>query len=152
MLQLIGQIQMPVIALSGAAPRYFTMLASAERLMELEKYPEEKRKKEETSAFYGGLKAIVFDGVYFSYGREPVLENVNLKIKKGQFAVIKGEFGHRQEHAFETCAPRVSARKGPKCISKRRRDGGLRPPPGCLPTCRRETCFFRARCAKTCSF
>ncbi len=93
MLQLIGQIQMPVIALSGAAPRYFTMLASAERLMELEKYPEEKRKKEETSAFYGGLKAIVFDGVYFSYGREPVLENVNLKIKKGQFAVIKGESG-----------------------------------------------------------
>lgn len=42
MLQLISQIQNPFANITGYLPRYFAMLASAERLMEIEAYAEDK--------------------------------------------------------------------------------------------------------------
>ena len=93
MLQLIGQIQMPVVALSGIAPRYFSMLASAERLIALEQFPKARRAEQGGKELYDRLRAIVFDKVDFSYGREPVLKNVSLRVEKGQFAVIRGSSG-----------------------------------------------------------
>ena len=101
MLQLIGQIQMPVVALSGIAPRYFSMLASAERLIELESYPEKERANRADGNFYEELKAIVFDNVDFSYGREPVLKNVCLRAEKGSFTVIRGESGIGKSTLFK---------------------------------------------------
>lgn len=38
MIQLIGQLQSPLAGLGGYVPRYYTMIASAERLMEVEQY------------------------------------------------------------------------------------------------------------------
>ena len=38
MIQLIGQLQLPLASLGGYVPRYYTMIASAERLMEVEQY------------------------------------------------------------------------------------------------------------------
>ena len=38
MIQLIGQLQSPLASLGGYVPRYYTMIASAERLMEVEQY------------------------------------------------------------------------------------------------------------------
>ncbi len=93
MLQLVSHIQTPVINLSGIAPRYFMMVASAERLIELEKKSAPPRGGEPAAAFYEKLDSFVFDGVFFDYGRESVLENVDLRVKKGDFAVIKGESG-----------------------------------------------------------
>lgn len=93
MLQLIGQIQMPVVALSGIAPRYFSMLASAERLIALEQFPKARRAEHGGKELYDRLRAIVFDKVDFSYGRETVLKNVSLRVEKGQFAVIRGSSG-----------------------------------------------------------
>ena len=42
MLQLISQIQNPFANITGYLPKYFAMLASAERLMEIETYEEDK--------------------------------------------------------------------------------------------------------------
>lgn len=39
--QLVSQIQSPVVGLSGVIPQYVAMIASAERLMELELIPRE---------------------------------------------------------------------------------------------------------------
>ena len=93
MLQLVSHIQTPVINLSGVAPRYFMMIASAERLMELEKKRAKNYGGKPAAAFYEKLEALVFDDVTFHYGRESVLEHVDLRVKKGDFAVIKGESG-----------------------------------------------------------
>ncbi len=93
MLQLVSQIQSPVISLSGIAPRYYMMIASAERLTEIEKKQAQRRGGEDAKTFYEKLQSIVFDNVTFDYGRESVLERVNLCLKKGNFAVIKGQSG-----------------------------------------------------------
>ena len=42
MLQLVNQIQGPFASLSGIMPKYFAIIASAERLMEIENLPEEE--------------------------------------------------------------------------------------------------------------
>ena len=40
-MQLLGQIQRPFVSISGYLPKYYAMLASAERLMEIETFPED---------------------------------------------------------------------------------------------------------------
>lgn len=42
-IQLIGQVQNPVANITGFLPRYYSMLASAERLMEAENFETNSR-------------------------------------------------------------------------------------------------------------
>ena len=41
-LQLVNSVQVPFASLSGIFPRYFAMIASAERLMEIEQIPNDQ--------------------------------------------------------------------------------------------------------------
>lgn len=59
MLQLISQIQNPFANITGYLPKYFAMLASAERLMEIEAY--EKDKVREANDNYAGDEECVAD-------------------------------------------------------------------------------------------
>lgn len=59
MLQLISQIQNPFANITGYLPKYFAMLASAERLMEIEAY--EKDKVREANVNYAGDEECVAD-------------------------------------------------------------------------------------------
>lgn len=102
MIQLIGQLQAPLSNLSGFVPRFYAMIASAERLMEVETYKETQvqslEKREEIQLFYDTqMENIVFDSVNFSYQKESeqisVLKEVNLSIKKGDYVAITGLSG-----------------------------------------------------------
>ena len=102
MTQLITQIQTPLAYLTGYIPRYFAVIASAERLMEAEiDYREKNPSKslEEIIRFYNdGLKNIGFEGVEFSY---PGLEDSGLlfpgqlsfEVNKGDFVAVTGPSG-----------------------------------------------------------
>lgn len=72
MIQLIGQLQSPLAGLGGYVPRYYTMIASAERLMEVEQYEDieesERRSIEEIRKLY----AEQIRGDYFSPGFFPL--------------------------------------------------------------------------------
>ncbi len=95
-LSLIGQIQNPIAELSGLLPKYYGALASAERLIELERFPDEARINEsgmDMQQLYRNLQAIVFENISFQYDRDLVLKNANLTLQKGTFAVIMGESG-----------------------------------------------------------
>ena len=94
-LQLVSQIQAPLTNLSGFLPRYYGMLASAERLQELEAMPEESQegKLSEPRSFYETISAIRFSGITFSYGRECVLEDADLTLTPGDFVAIMGRSG-----------------------------------------------------------
>ena len=102
-LQLVVQIQEPFANLSGLVPEYYAMLASAERLMEAEAYPPDgapPRPREEVRDFYrNDLQAICLQDVSFRYasaGEEstpPVLEGLNLRIRKGEFVALTGRSG-----------------------------------------------------------
>lgn len=95
-LSLITQIQGPISGLTGILPQYYAALASAERIMEIEKYENEIIINSETVDFkkiYDDMESIEFDDITFSYDTEKIFEHTSLSIKKGDYIVISGISG-----------------------------------------------------------
>ncbi|MDO5336990.1 MAG: ABC transporter ATP-binding protein [Eubacteriales bacterium] len=107
-LQLIGQVQSPFANITGYLPRYYAMLASAERLMEAEAYAEdceeEVRGQQEISRFYReNFKSMGLKDAIFSYSSSEknssdnknlvVLNQMNLEIHKGEYIALTGHSG-----------------------------------------------------------
>lgn len=108
MIQLIGQLQSPFANLTGFFPQYYAMLASAERIREVEEYPldqtcKDKKTEEQIQEFYrNDLKSLVLEDAGFSYisadsdqedVRPVVLEHINLEIPKGNYIALTGASG-----------------------------------------------------------
>lgn len=97
-LQLVNQIQQPFANITGYLPKYYSMLASAERLIEIENLKEdnteEKISKKQRDELYENMKEIKFEGVSFNYPNgAKVLENFSNVIEKGSFTAISGWSG-----------------------------------------------------------
>ena len=96
MIQLVSQIQSPFASLSSVLPRYFTLLASAERLMELDELPDEFHENEgelDVQLAYEDLKSINFNNISFAYDRDIILDNTSMQVDKGDFVAIMGISG-----------------------------------------------------------
>ena len=99
MIQLIGQLQSPLSGLSGYVPKYYTMMASAERLMEVEDYPnvdtnQVLSKEEARWQYEKKLVEIIFDQVSFAYKKsQKILDRVSFSITKGDYIAITGTSG-----------------------------------------------------------
>ena len=96
MLQLVSQVQTPVKGLSNIVPQYYSMLASAERLIELENLKNDIANEKEISYndLYENTDKIFFDNITFYYDeRNPVIDNFTCEIKKDEFVAIKGISG-----------------------------------------------------------
>ena len=92
--QLVNQLQAPFVNLSGVMPQYIAMIASAERLMELEAIQGEPAPVGEApESIYSRMEAIGAEGLSFSYDREQILEEADVSLPKGAFAVITGPSG-----------------------------------------------------------
>lgn len=108
--QLIGQVQNPLANISGYLPKYYAMIASSERLMEAEEFETdvlEKKSKKEIENFYKEtFQEIGMCGASFSYldnaavkedtnsiCNQPVLKNLNLTVKKGEYIAFTGASG-----------------------------------------------------------
>jgi ATP-binding cassette subfamily B protein len=95
-IQLVNQVQSPFVSLSGIMPKYYTTIASAERIMELDDLPNEKEINQSdinVSATYKSLKSIEFENISFKFDRDIILDNTSLSIKKGDFVAIMGISG-----------------------------------------------------------
>lgn len=94
-LQLVGQIQTPLANLSGVLPKYYGMIASAERLQELEELEDEntEHRIRDARGFYRALRAIKLENVTFAYDRDPVLCDASFVIRPGDFVAIMGRSG-----------------------------------------------------------
>lgn len=94
-ISLITQIQGPISGLTGLFPTYFAAIASAERIMEIENMPDEKKINDEINVqeVYNNLDSIEFDNISFSYNRDTILCDTSLSIKKGDFVAITGITG-----------------------------------------------------------
>lgn len=96
-LQLIGQIQTPFANMGSTFPKYASMLASAERLMEItENVSQEKNEHtgQTREEVYARLENITFDHVSFAYDCDrPVLQSECFSVKKGEFAALIGSSG-----------------------------------------------------------
>lgn len=107
-MQLVGQVQNPFANLTGYLPRYYSMLASAERLMEAEAFApdsEHPLAEEKALEFYRTkLTALRLEHASFTYQppvraeeEQPpmpvVLKDIDLTIRKGEYIAFTGPSG-----------------------------------------------------------
>ena len=100
-LYLIGLLEVPLQNFSGYVSQYYSMLASAERLMEIEEFEpdtvEPPHSAQTVRDYYtNGLEAFGLENACFAYeeGKDKiVLDNRNLHIRKGEFVAFTGESG-----------------------------------------------------------
>ena len=90
--QLVSQVLGPFVNLSGIIPKYIAMIASAERLMELENMEQEPA-AEDVHMLYHSSHALCARNLRFSYGREVLLEDASFSLPTGSFSVITGSSG-----------------------------------------------------------
>lgn len=96
MLQLVNQIQYPFSSLSGMLPKYFALLASAERIIELDNVKKEfefNKEDIDVKKTYDELKSIDFKNLTFAYDRDLILDDTSLVVNKGDFVAIMGISG-----------------------------------------------------------
>ncbi|WP_288312600.1 ABC transporter ATP-binding protein [uncultured Eubacterium sp.] len=96
MLQLVNQIQYPFSSLSGMLPKYFALLASAERIIELDNIKDEFEKNNQdidVKSTYKNLNSIEFKDITFGYDRDVILDDTSLTVNKGDFVAIMGISG-----------------------------------------------------------
>ena len=92
-IQLVNQLQAPFVNLSGILPQYAAMMASAERLMELDAIQGEPVPQEDVRRLYDQMQSIRGENLCFSYDRDQILQDAGFVLEKGTFAVITGPSG-----------------------------------------------------------
>lgn len=95
-LELVNQIQVPLAALSSVLPTFYGIIASAERIIEIEEYEDELNVNGNIGNpydFYNKLESIDFNNITFKYNRDLVFDNASISINKGDFAAITGISG-----------------------------------------------------------
>ena len=107
---LIAQLQAPFASITGYIPKYYAMLASAERLREAEDFEmddEPARSAEEMDLLYGtDLNAVGMEGVSFAYyppsdspsvlskdSMPAALNRLAVEIRKGEYVAFTGHSG-----------------------------------------------------------
>ena len=98
LLQLIGQVQSPFANITGYLPKYYAMLASAERLMDVERFAADDAADpaQACEPFTRlGLKSASFSYVPESDGKHSpiVIKNFDFEIKTGEFVAFTGLSG-----------------------------------------------------------
>ena len=92
-IQLVNQLQAPFVGLSGVLPQYLSMVASAERLMELEQIQGEPPAVQDTADLYVHMRQLRSRNLTFGYDRDKILENAEFTVPKGAFAAVIGPSG-----------------------------------------------------------
>lgn len=93
-LQLVNNVQVPFASLSNIMPKYYSMIASTERLIEIENIEDEPHGKLlDRDGVYENMKGLVADGVDFTYDRDNILKDASVYINKGDFVAITGTSG-----------------------------------------------------------
>ncbi len=94
LIQLVAQVRTPMVNLSGVFTQYVTLIAAAERLMELESiFGEPAEPVDDPQALYEKLESIQAEKITFAYDRDPVFQDADISIPKGEFGVITGHSG-----------------------------------------------------------
>lgn len=94
-LQIIDQIKAPMRNISGLIPQFYSMIASAERIIELEMLDDEVVEEHNMSAeeIYRDMSCICIENLTFAYKDETVLENADMVINKGDTVAVAGPSG-----------------------------------------------------------
>lgn len=119
MLQLVNQVQSPFASLSNVMPKYFSMIASAERLMEIDEIADELQVNDvqiDSEKIYSSLKEISFENISFKYDRDIIFDNTSFTIEKGDFVAIMGISGIGKSTLLKLLLGVFNAQEGNICL------------------------------------
>lgn len=113
-LQIVSQLRAPMQNISGIFVQYSSMMASAERLLELfelndELLPLDTEMKDAAAQVFTGITA---KELTFTYGENTILKNCNFHIKRGTITVITGESGKGKTTLFNLLLGYLDAESG----------------------------------------
>lgn len=124
-LALVSQIQSPFKSISSLIPKAFAVMASVERLLELEDIKDEALGQDALPEnIYDKMESVVFDDVTFAYSDDSVVSGINMNVKKGECAVIAGESGAGKSTAIKLLLGIMTPQKGSIYLKY---DGGTLP-------------------------
>ncbi len=102
---LLMQLQHPFASFSSVIPAYYSRIASAERLREIDFITDEiinqNQFTENKIALYDDLQSISLENVSFSYGREPIFSDASATIKTGEIVCLTGSSGVGKSTLFK---------------------------------------------------
>lgn len=112
-LQLFQQLRAPLQNVSAILPQYYSALASAERLMEIENGTMDKAAKNETLAeIKKNFCGIELNNITFAYKDEIILKNLNLSVEKAKITAVTGESGSGKSTIFKLLLGLYEAQSG----------------------------------------
>lgn len=110
-IQLVNQLQSPIMGFTGIIPSFFGMTASAQRLIEISS-GERELKKDTDAVDYECFNRIKASHVSFGYGEDSVFKDCSFVIEKGDFVGIKGPSGAGKSTIFKLIAGLYNADEG----------------------------------------
>lgn len=113
-LQLVSQIRGPLQSVTGIVPQFYSCIASAERLIEIENLGQEKPplSDEEIQKIYDEFEYILFENVSFGYADELILKNLSCRIDRGSMTAILGDSGTGKSTLFKLLLSLYKANEG----------------------------------------
>ena len=102
-LQLVSMLRAPLQSVSGIIPQYYAMVASAERLMELENIESEPNvlSPEKIEELKKNFEKISVNDVDFGYADEEILRGCTFEVPKNQITALTGESGSGKSTIFK---------------------------------------------------
>lgn len=110
-IQLVNQLQSPVMGVTGMLPSFFGMTASAQRLIEISSTDRELEKGTD-KIDYESFTRIKASHISFGYSDEIVIDDSSFTIEKGDFVGIKGASGAGKSTIFKLITGLYTADEG----------------------------------------
>ena len=109
--QLVNQLQSPVVGITSILPAFYAMIASAQRLIEISE-TEQQATEGSSDITYNDFEKIKAENVSFAYGDEKVISVANFEVKKGEFIGITGPSGAGKSTIFKMITGLYSVNEG----------------------------------------
>jgi ATP-binding cassette subfamily B protein len=100
---LLIQLQQPLTSASTIIPVFYSRIASAERLAELDEIQPEELSKNTSNPFaiYETIHSIQLKNLSFSYDRDAIFDEANAEFKKGEIVCLTGASGSGKSTLFK---------------------------------------------------
>ena len=100
-LEIAAQLRAPMQQISGILPQYYSTIASAERLIELENIKDEPKREIDDGAVT--FDSLVCENLTFAYDNDKgnIIENTSLTINRGTITTIMGASGSGKSTLFK---------------------------------------------------
>ncbi|MDX9691764.1 MAG: ABC transporter ATP-binding protein [Acholeplasmataceae bacterium] len=98
MIQLVQHVQSPFSGFSMLVPKFYHMIASAERVIEIDSYHMEPKSK---THHIDCFKSLHVRNLEFSYDDKKVINNLTFDLKPGEFIYLKGDSGKGKTTLFK---------------------------------------------------